>query len=150
MAAGGGRRQLGFTLLEVVVVMLVVAVAAAVVLPALGRGTEALRARTEAAGLAAFLRYARQQAITRREPQEVRIDLQEHRAVLTAVGSGEVRLSRPLHTNVRIDGSPTALSVRFLPQGLSSGATFRIEAPGGRVYVITVEPLTGRVTQRRA
>jgi hypothetical protein len=38
----------------------------------------------------------------------------------------------------------------FLPHGMSSGARFLIEAPGSRAYVITVDPLTGRVTTRRA
>jgi general secretion pathway protein H len=151
MMAGSGPRQRGFTLIEVVVVMFVLALASAVVVPAVGRGTEALQARTEVAGLSAFLRYARQQAITRRESQEVRIDPQAHRAILTAVGSAEVRSSRRLHSALRIDASPpAALTVRFLPQGLSTGGTFRIEAPGGRVYLITVEPLTGRVLNRRA
>ena len=151
MMAGSGPRQRGFTLIEVVVVMFVLALASAVVVPAVGRGTEALQARAEVAGLSAFLRYARQQAITRREAQEVRIDPQAHRAILTAVGSAEVRSSRRLRADLRIDASPpAALTVRFLPQGLSTGGTFRIEAPGGRVYLITVEPLTGRVLNRRA
>ena len=35
------------------------------------------------------------------------------------------------------------------PEGLSSGAAFRIEAPGSRVFVITVDPLTGRVAEAR-
>lgn len=151
MAPVCGRRQPGFTLIEVVVVVAVLALAAAVTVPAIGRGTEALRARAEVAGLSAFLRHARQQAITRREAQEVRIDPEAHLAVLTGAGQAEVRSSRRLWADLRIEASPpAALTVRFLPQGLSTGATFRIEAPGRRVYLITVDPLTGRVINRRA
>jgi general secretion pathway protein H len=151
MTADRGRRQHGFTLIEVVVVMAVLALAAAVTVPAIGRGTEALRARAEVAGLSAFLRHARQQAITRRETQEVRIDPQAHLVVLAAAGAVEARSSRRLWTDLRIEASPpAALTVRFLPQGLSTGGTFRIEAPGRRVYLITVDPLTGRVVNRRA
>ena len=140
----------GFTLIELAVVLFILGLAAAVVVPSVGRGTEALRARAEVAGFSAFLRYAREQAVTRREIQEVRVDPQAHLVVLTATGNGKVRASRRLSETLRIEASPpAALTVRFLPQGLSSGATFRIEARGRRVFVVTVDPLTGRVAQRR-
>lgn len=140
----------GFTLIELAVVLFILGLATAVVVPSVGRGTEALRARAEVAGFSAFLRYAREQAVTRREIQEVRVDPQARLVTLTAPGKDKVRASRRLSETLRVDASPpSALTVRFLPQGLSSGGTFRIEAPGGRVFVVTVDPLTGRVAQRR-
>jgi hypothetical protein len=39
--------------------------------------------------------------------------------------------------------------VTFFAYGLSTGARFRLEAPGPVVYVVTVSPLTGRVSTRR-
>ncbi|HUG35486.1 MAG TPA: GspH/FimT family protein [Candidatus Limnocylindrales bacterium] len=144
------RRRGGFTLIELVVVLLIVGVAAAVIVPSIGRGSEALRARAQVSGFAAFLRHAREQAVTRREVHEVRIDPQARVVVLTGAGSDTPRLSRRLGEGWRIQASPpAAFTVTFHPQGLSSGGSFRIEAAGGRVFVVTVDPLTGRVAQRR-
>ena len=151
-AMGGlsSRAAHGFTLIELVVVLLVLAVAVAVVVPGLGRGTEGLRARAEVAGFSAFLRHAREQAVTRGRTHEVRIDPEEHLMVLALPGSDKVRASRKVAQGLRVFAStPTALTVRFLPQGLSSGGSFRLEAPGGRVYFVTVDALTGRVAHRR-
>ena len=149
LASRPGRPQ-GFTLIEVIVVLLVVGLGAAVVVPGIGRGVDALRARAEVSGFSAFLRYAREQAVTRRVSQEVRIDPGARMLVLTAAGSERARASRRIGEGVRIDATgPSGLVVKFLPEGRSSGAAFRIEGPGGRVYIVTVDPLTGRVVNRR-
>lgn len=140
----------GFTLIEVVVVLFVLALATALVTPAIGRGMETLRMRTEVAGVAAFLRHARAQAITRGESHEVRLDTDARLLVLTASRPEAVRASRRLSGDLRIEaGAPGPIVVRFSPQGLSSASTLRIEGSGGRGYVLTVEPLTGRVLNRR-
>jgi len=132
-------------------VLLVVALAVAVVVPSLGRGADALRVRAEAAGFAGFLRYAREQAITRREAQEVRVDPEARLLMLGVPGSDVVRSTKRLSPLLRIAPElPAALTVRFLPHGPSSGGSFRLEGPGGRVYLVTVDPLTGRVSNRRA
>jgi type II secretion system protein H len=143
------RRARGFTLIEVIVVLFVLALATAVVVPGIGRGTEALRARAEVAGFSAFLRYAREQAITRRRPQEVRIDPEARLIVLAEAGSDTVRRSRRIAPEMRIAAASASLTVRFLPEGVSTGATYRLEAPGHRIYEVTVDPLTGRVVNRR-
>lgn len=140
-------------------VLLILAVATAVVLPAVGRGADSLRVRAEAAGVANFFRAAREQAITQNRAYEVRVDVEAGLLVLRARGAdgapggeGEgVRASRRLAAPVRIEADPPLQrTVTFLPQGLSSGGRFRVEAPGPRVYVVTVDPLTGRVVIRRA
>ena len=64
----------GFTLLELIVTLAVLALAVAVVTPAIGRGTDGLRARAEVAGFAATLRHAREQAITTQRPYRVVVD----------------------------------------------------------------------------
>lgn len=143
------RQARAFTLIEVAVVLFVLALATAVVVPGIGRGTEALKARAEVSGFSAFLRYAREQAITRRRTQEVRIDPEARLIVLAEAGSDTVRSSRRIAREMRIAAEPAALIVRFLPQGLSSGGKYRLEAPGGRIYEVTVDALTGRVVNRR-
>lgn len=149
-AAVWRRHPQGFTLVEVIVVMLVVGLAAAVVVPGVGRGVDAFRARAEVSGFTAFLRYAREQAVTRRVSQEVRVDPDAHVVLLTSAGSDRARASRRIGQGVRIDATPpSGLVVKFLPEGRSSGGAFRIEGPGGRVYTVTVDALTGRVVNRR-
>ena len=60
-------------------------------------------------------------------------------------------MTRRLAAPVRIEADPPLRrTVTFTPQGLSSGGRFRIEAPGPRVYVVTVDPITGRVVTRQA
>ena len=74
----------GFTLLELIVTLSVIALAVALVTPAIGRGTDALKARAEVAGFAAVLRHARELAITTQRPHRVVIDPEAHRMAIVA------------------------------------------------------------------
>jgi len=147
-------RSSGYTLIEIVMVMAVLAVASAVLAPAVGRTVDGVRVRTEVAGVASFLRRAREQAITRGESHEVALD-PAARALLFRRAGGESnagvetrrQLSPLLHVGPALGGFPPRIT--FTPQGRSSGGSFRIEAVGPRVYIITVDPLTGRVTTQR-
>lgn len=144
----------GFTLIELVVALFVLALAAAVVTPPVGRGIETLRVRSEVAGVASFLRAARERAITRRDALEVAVEADGHALVLRArdggaSGAAGVRAIRRLPSTVRVAADPpTAPPPGFLAHGASTGGAFRLEAPGA-VYNVTVEPFTGRVTARR-
>ena len=141
----------GFTLIELAVTIMVLAIAAAFVAPAIGRSVDTLRARAEVSGFAGFLRAAREQAVTRREAQEVGLDPETRTLVIRVEGSRFVRSSRSFSYLLRIEPDPpTARTVRFQPQGLSSGGTFHLLAPGDRRYVVTVDPFTGRVSSRLA
>jgi prepilin-type N-terminal cleavage/methylation domain-containing protein len=147
-------RSGGYTLIEIVVVVAVLAVASAAVAPAVGRALDGVKVRTEVAGIASFLRWARQQAVTRGESQEVSLDT-EARALLFRRAGGEavaaVETRRQLSPLLHIAPASSLLpqSITFMPQGRSSGGSFRIEAVGPRVYIVTVDPLTGRVTTQR-
>jgi general secretion pathway protein H len=147
-------RSGGYTLIEVVMVIAVLAVASAVVAPAVGRTVDGVKVRTEVAGVASFLRRAREQAVTRGESYEVALDSQT-RALLFRRAGGDsiagVEARRKLSPLLQFAPAPGHLPQRitFMPQGRSSGGGFRIEAVGPRVYIITVDPLTGRVTTQR-
>jgi len=147
-----GRGEGGYTLLELVITLLVLALAGAVTAPSVSRGMEGLRARAEVSGFAAFLRAAREQAVTRGEPQEVRVDPESRTLALAAANAGPdavVRASRRFPSLVRIDAEPaSALSIMFAPEGFSSGGQFTIQATGNRRYLVTVDVLTGRVSSR--
>ncbi len=140
----------GFTLIELVVVLFLLSLATGLVFPAVGRGIEALELRAQVSGFAAFLRYAREQAITRRAAHEVRVDPESRQLTLIAVSSESPHARKQLSSRIRISAEPPqARVVTFSPQGFSSGASFRLEGQGGRVYRVTVDPLTGRVSSLR-
>ena len=147
-------RSGGYTLIEVVMVMAVLAVASAVLTPAVGRTVDGVKVRTEVAGVASFLRRAREQAVTRGEAYEVALD-SGTRALLFRRAGGDsiagVEARRQLSPLLHVAPAPGHLPQRitFMPQGRSSGGSFRIEAVGPRVYLITVDPLTGRVMTQR-
>lgn len=139
----------GYTLIETVVVLMVLALAAGVAAPSIGRGLDAIRIRSEVAGVASFLRVARERAISQHRALEVGID-GDGRTLVLRTGEEDVRAVRRLSPLLRIEGDPPqARTVTFFAYGLSTGARFRLEAPGPVVYVVTVSPLTGRVSTRR-
>lgn len=143
----------GYSLMELVVVLAILAVATAVVAPAVGRTVDDVRVRSELAALAGFLRVAREQAVTRGQALEVTLDLETRALLLYRAGrdgEGGVQATRVVSSLLRVASDPTRPRLTFLPHGMSSGARFTIEAPGPRAYVITVDPLTGRVTTQRA
>ncbi|MBI1847999.1 MAG: GspH/FimT family protein [Candidatus Rokubacteria bacterium] len=138
----------GFTLIELVVTLLVLALAAAVVAPAVGRSMETIRARAQVAGFAALLRHSREQAVSTHRRYTVVVD--PGARSVSVLADDEVREVRPLPASLVVEASPPpALSVRFEPQGVSSGGDFRLTS--GRIaYRVTIDPLTSRVrTDRR-
>jgi prepilin-type N-terminal cleavage/methylation domain-containing protein len=151
---GSVRDRRGFTMIELVVALFVLALAAAVVTPPIGRGLETLRVRAEVAGVASFLRAARERAITRRDSLEVAVEAEGHALVLRTrdggvSGATGVRAVRRLPSTVRVAADPpSAPGPVFLAHGASTGGAFRLETPGA-IYTVTVEPFTGRVTARR-
>ena len=138
----------GFTFLELIVTLFVLALAVGVVVPVVGRSTETLRGRAEVARFSALLRHARDQAITTRRDHAVVIDSAAHRATIIA-GRDEVRETRALPPDLGVEANPpSALTVRFEPNGVSSGAEFRLTTGPVR-YRVTVDALTGRVRVER-
>lgn len=140
----------GFTLLEVIVTLFVVALAVGVVVPTIGRSTDGIKARAEVARFSAILRHTRERAITGRKAHAVVIDPQAHKMTVHTGGpDGEVRETRALPARLLVEATPPpALTVRFEPQGTSSGGQFRLVS-GTITYHVTVDPLTGRVKSTR-
>jgi type II secretion system protein H len=176
----GTRPELtrGFTLLELIVTLSVLALAVALVTPAIGRGTDALKARAEVAGFAAVLRHARELAISTQRPHRVVIDPAAHRmAIVAAPAAGfsgetrapsggaaadrssadttattaerDVRETRALSPRLTVESiKGPELDVTFDGRGFASGGDFRITS-GGLTYRVTVDRLTGRVRSVR-
>lgn len=150
MTRGPGRRAGGFTLLELIVTLAILAVVVALVMPSIGRGTEAVRMRAEVAGFAAMLRHARERAIVSQKPQAVVVDPTNQRISVRAGGpDGDVRETRPIPERLVVEATPPpALTVQFDARGGSSGGDFRLRS-GAIAYRITVDALTGRVRSSR-
>ena len=105
----------GFTLLELVVTLGVLALAVAVVTPAIGRGTDGLRARAEVASFAATLRHAREQAITTQRPYRVVLDSDGHRLTTSTLPSpgGVSTLASSVGPPSRVSSPTPTLSSRL-------------------------------------
>jgi len=139
------RAARGFTLLELIVTLMILMIVAAISVPVVGRSSDAVRSRAEVAGFSAVLRSARERAITSRVSQTVVIDPTNRKITVLAGPEGEVRETRPLPERLTVEATPPpALTVRFEPQGTSSGADYKVRA-GDVVYRVTVDPITGRV-----
>ncbi len=147
-----GLMARGFSMMELVVVLAILALAAAVVAPGVARTADGVRARAEVGAVAAFLRSAREHAVSRQQALEVRVDDKTHTLVMRRAGQAaevEVQATRPVSPLLHIAADPPTATVTFLPHGMSTGARFSIATPGARAYVITVDPLTGRVNTSR-
>jgi len=138
----------GFTLIELVVTLFVLALAVGVAAPSIARGVDTVRTRAEAGGIATFLRAAREKAITHNRTYEVRVRPEES---LVELRTGDaVSATKRLAAGVRVTAEPpSARTITFLPQGLTSGGRLRIEMPGRQGYLITLDALTGRVSTQR-
>jgi len=148
------RRRAGYTLIELVLVMALLGVASLVAAPAVGRAVDGIRVRTEVAGVASLLRWARAEAVTRGRTYAVTLDtdgralLVRPRGVEPTTGSER---RRQLSSLVQVGPASGSVlpPITFTPQGRSSGGALRIDAAGPRAYIVTVDVLTGRVTTRR-
>lgn len=147
------RSRAGFTLMELVVVLALIAVAAALVAPAVGRTADGVMARAEVASVAAFLRGAREQAVTGQRTIQVSLERDAHSLLLRHAGrDGQegAPTRRAFSALLRVDGTAIPAAIVFLPQGMSSGGRLTVETTGPRRYIVSVDPLTGRVTTQRA
>jgi len=144
------RHARGFTLLEVIVTLFVVALAVGLTVPTIARSSDSIKARAEVARFSAILRHTRERAITARKSHAVVIDPQAHKMTVHEGGpDGEVKQTRALPPRLFVEATPPpALTVRFEPQGTSSGGQFRLVS-GAITYHVMVDPITGRVKSDR-
>ena len=147
MWSGASR---GFTLLELIVTLFIIVLTIGLAVPVVGRSSGAIRARADVAGFSAVLRHARERAITTRKSHAVVIDPAARKMTVFAGGTdGELKETRTLPERLTVQATPPpALTVRFEPEGTSSGAEYRVTA-GDIVYRVSVDPVTGRVKNTR-
>ncbi|HEV8307653.1 MAG TPA: GspH/FimT family pseudopilin [Methylomirabilota bacterium] len=143
---GPGGQSAGFTLIEIAVVLAILSVAAALVLPAVGRGKESLRLRSEAGRVAALLREARQQAVTHRRATRVTLDRARNTVVLTAGDPDHPLRQLEMASGLRISVRTGGEVLTFSSRGITRETRWLVEGSSGRRLAVDVDAVTGRVT----
>jgi len=141
------RQSRGFTLIELLVVLAILALAYALVPPLFSDTPSTAEMRSAARQLAAGLRKARNQAVTRRSEARFSLDAGQHSFSV----SGDTRSYRlPVALDVRLLGGPQATagerqeSIRFYSDGSSDGGRVLLGSEG-RQFEVEVDSLTGHV-----
>lgn len=138
----------GFTLLEMLVVLFIMGLLVAQMLPSFSQGADTARLRASASDIADDLRIARAVAI--RTSREAGLTFDQSSRSYGIPGSKEIRqLADNIGLTItavtwRVPGSAQA-GIQFFPDGSSTGGSIAV-TQGSRLYHITIDWLTGRVT----
>lgn len=140
----------GFTLLELLVVLALAALIIALVPPMLSRGMPGVELKAAARDVAAGLREARSRSLAGNAEVLFTVDV-ESRSFAVAGGRSRRlpgRLTLSLYTAERELVDSQVGSIRFFPDGSSTGGGVRLSSESGG-YDVTVDWLTGQVAIRR-
>ena len=141
------RRQRGFTLLEVLVALVIGVLLVAVTPPLLSGMSGATELRGAVRQLAAGLRNARNEAVTRQQEAVLLLDLAGRRFAV----SGDSRtVALPSSVALQLYTAQSELldaeqgRIRFFPDGSSTGGAITVSGPK-LAYRVNVDWLTGAV-----
>lgn len=140
-------RQRGFTLLEILVALVIGMLLVALTPPLLSGMSGATELRGAARQLAAGLRNARNEAITRQREAVLTLDLAKHRFAVSG-DAREIALpdSVALHLYTAqselLDGEKG--SIRFFSDGSSTGGAITVSGPK-LAYRVNIDWLTGGI-----
>ena len=138
--------QRGFSLIELIAVMLLIALAAAIAVPAIDRAMKKREVKQSALGLAAVARDLRRQAVYGGVPLRLTVSPSENG--YHASGKPPVYLSQELKISRVEGGEPIDNRLRqfvFFPNGSILDGTIELSDRDGISYVISFDPLAGRV-----
>ena len=139
-------RQRGFSLIELMAVLLLIALAAAIVVPSIDRALRKREVKQSALGLAAVARDLRRQAVNGGLPMRLTVSPSENG--YRASGKPPVYLSHELRISRVEGGEPIDNRLRqfvFFPNGSILDGTIELSDREGTSYVISFDPLAGRV-----
>lgn len=145
MTARAGQH--GFTLLEILIVLVIGVLLVALVPPLLSGMSGATELRGAARQLAAGLRNARNEAVTRQQEAVLTLDLERRRFGVT----GDPReIALPESVALKLYTAQSELldsatgGIRFFPDGSSTGGSITVSGPK-LAYRVNVDWLTGAV-----
>lgn len=141
------RRARGFTLVEIIAVVALIALAMTLVAVTVGDGLTNAKVKASSRDLVAALRYTRGQAIVKREPQALAVDVDGRR--YRAPGKKWVELPKEMEIKIltarsELEGEGIG-RIRFYPDGASTGGNIELFR-GEATWRIDVNWLTGEVT----
>lgn len=140
-------RHRGFTLIELLVVLVIIGLAYSLVPPLFSSGVSGAELKAATRQLAAGLRKARSDAITRRTDVALALDVEQRKFNITS-DSRMYSLSRKVDVNLQTAQSELFSgqtgAIRFFPDGSSTGGRVTLTA-GNLKYQVDVDWMTGRV-----
>jgi general secretion pathway protein H len=143
------RVQRGFTLIELLVVFAMVALLAGLVPLAYERLRESAQYRDAVRAMLSDMRQARYRALS--EGREVRFRVDLANRSYGVEGRPSKSLPQPLRLRTTVAdielNAERSAAIRFLPSGGATGGTVEILRPGGAGVRLTVDWLSGAVTQ---
>lgn len=145
-----GRSRRGVTLLELLVVMTLLAIVSALVYPSFGSALSSLRLRGEARQVVSACRLAKWEAIARRQPFLLLVNLEKNQLAVTDA-SRQVMKGMELPPGIRIfqsqkiseNGSADAGEFYFFPNGTAETGTIVLRDDHGRNLKVVIDFLTG-------
>ena len=139
--------QVGFTLIELLVVLVIMAMAYTLASPMISSGVSGTELKASARQLAAGLRRARSEAVSRRRETVMTVDVEGRQFQL----SGDQRVYRlPKSVAVQLFTAQSELvnadagAIRFFPDGGSTGGRITVTSLQ-RKYDVDINWLTGQV-----
>lgn len=140
-------RERGFTLLEMMIVLVLAGLMLTLVPPLFSGRTSTAELKATARELAAALRFARGQAITRQRETVLMLDTERRRYTV----SGRERSRRlPKGIGLKLITARSEriathrASIRFFPDGSATGGQITLSG-GKQSYIVDINWLTGRV-----
>lgn len=142
-------RPRGFSLIEILVVVAIMGIAVAAIASAMGYSLTGQQMRGASRDLVAALRYTRGQAIVKREPQVLLLNVDDKN--YRAANRPPVKL--PPQFELAIETARQEMisrgegGIRFYPDGSSTGGNIELSR-GDTVWRIDINWLTGEVSLR--
>ncbi|TKR31033.1 type II secretion system protein GspH [Luteimonas gilva] len=151
IVSGGARAARGVTLLEMLLVVAIIAAASLLAAGTLTGGFAGIQLRSSAKEIAANLRYARAQALTKGQPQKFVIDPRAHTWRATEDRRGEIpgKLGIVFTGTRGLQARAGEGAILFFPDGASTGGRVQLQS-GKAAWNVDVAWLTGEVTLKRA
>ena len=138
----------GFTLLEILVVLFLMGLAYGLAAPMIGSGAASLELKGATRQLAAGLRKARGEAITRRQEAVLTLDVGQRRFAVSGDGRAHAlpeRIEVALVTARSEQLDNQVGNIRFFPDGTSTGGRITLSL-GETRQALEVDWLTGKVS----
>lgn len=145
-----GRRERGFSLLEILMVMALFAIVSVLAATAITGGFTGMQLRSDARTVAAQLRWTRAQAIATGQPQRFTIDPHAHTWTAPQGRNGEIakKLGIAFFGAREVQPSEGEGAILFFPDGASTGGRVQLNAKQA-AWNVDVAWLTGEVTLER-